>query len=163
MTKEGDDALATQVSYVADNYGVSLTYADKENPTFTQDVTEATVWGFNGYYTPSSEGIPSISAGFELGNAEIPALTPTNTDTSSWFVGLQWDEVGPGTAGIAVGTKQHTVDNSTLDDELLMYEAFYSYNVNDGMTVTPLFFVKEKATTGVDDETGVMVKTSFSF
>ncbi|MDC3134450.1 porin [Prochlorococcus sp. AH-716-J09] len=162
MTKEGDDALATQVSYVADNYGVSLTYADKENPTFTQDVTEATVWGLNGYYTPSSEGVPSISVGFEFGDAEIPALTPTDTETSSWFVGLQWDEVGPGTAGVAVGTKQHTVDNSTLDPELLMYEAFYSYNVNDGMTITPLLFVKEFA--GVtEDETGLMVKTSFSF
>ena len=162
MSKEGDDALATQISYTADSYGLSLTYADKENPTFTQDVTEATVWGFNGYYTPSAEGIPSISAGFELGNAEIPALTPTNTDTSSWFVGLQWDEVGPGTAGIAVGTKQHTVDNSTLDDELLMYEAFYSYNVNDGMTVTPLIYIKEFPS-GTTDETGLMVKTSFSF
>ena len=43
-----------------------------------------------------------------------------------------------------------------------MYEAFYSYPVNDGMTITPLVFVKEMAT-GTDDETGVMVKTSFSF
>ncbi len=162
MTKEGDDAFATQVAYTAENYGVSVTYADKENPTFTQDVTEATVWGFNGYFTPPSEGVPSISAGFEIGNGEIPALTPTNTDTSSWFVGLQWDELGPGTAGVAVGTKQHTVDNSAVDGELLMYEAFYSYNVNDGMTVTPLIFVKEFPA-GTTDETGLMVKTSFSF
>ena len=162
MTNEGDDALATQLSYTADNYGVSLTYADKENPTFTSEVTDATVWGFNGYYAPLSGGMPSISVGFEIGDAEIPSLTPTDTDTSSWFVGLQWDEAGPGTAGIAVGTKQHTVDNSTLDDELLMYEAFYSYNLNDAMTVTPLVFVKEFAT-GTNDETGLMVKTSFSF
>nr|WP_075438878.1 porin [Prochlorococcus marinus] len=162
MTEDGDDAIATQVSYIADSYGVSLTYADKENPTFTQTVTDATVWGLNGYYTPSSEGLPSISVGFEFGDAEIPALTPADTDTSSWFVGLQWDEVGPGTAGVAVGTKQHTVDNATLDDELLMYEAFYSYNVNDGMTVTPLIFIKEFPA-GTTDETGLMVKTSFSF
>ena len=44
-----------------------------------------------------------------------------------------------------------------------MYEAYYSYPLNDGMTVTPLVFVKENSTTGVDDETGLMVKTSFSF
>ena len=44
-----------------------------------------------------------------------------------------------------------------------MYEAFYSYEVNDGMTVTPLVYIKEKSEAGVDDETGVMVKTSFSF
>ena len=43
-----------------------------------------------------------------------------------------------------------------------MYEAFYSYPINDGMSITPLVYVKEGAT-GSNDETGVMVKTSFSF
>ena len=43
-----------------------------------------------------------------------------------------------------------------------MYEAFYSYAINDGMTVTPLIYTKETAA-GSDDKTGVMVKTSFSF
>ena len=44
-----------------------------------------------------------------------------------------------------------------------MYEAYYEYPVNDGMTITPLVFVKEVAAAGQDDTTGVMVKTSFSF
>ena len=44
-----------------------------------------------------------------------------------------------------------------------MYEAYYSYPLNDGMTITPLIFVKEDATAGDADKTGVMVKTSFSF
>ena len=44
-----------------------------------------------------------------------------------------------------------------------MYEAYYSYPINDGMTITPLVYVKEVSTTGSDDETGMMVKTSFSF
>ena len=35
-----------------------------------------------------------------------------------------------------------------------MYEAYYSYPVNDGMTITPLVFVKENATAGQDDTTG---------
>ena len=43
-----------------------------------------------------------------------------------------------------------------------MYEAFYSYELNDGMTITPLVYTKEFAS-GTDDETGLMVKTSFSF
>ena len=41
-----------------------------------------------------------------------------------------------------------------------MYEVFYNYPVNDGMTVTPVIYSKEKAG---DDETGILVKTSFSF
>ena len=44
-----------------------------------------------------------------------------------------------------------------------MYEAYYSYPVNDGMTITPLIYMKEKIAAGTPDETGVMVKTSFSF
>ena len=44
-----------------------------------------------------------------------------------------------------------------------MYEAFYSYAVNDGMTITPLIYTKETAADVADDLTGVMVKTSFSF
>ena len=40
-----------------------------------------------------------------------------------------------------------------------MYEAFYSYPVNDSMTITPAAYIKE----GTTDETGLMVKTSFSF
>ena len=44
-----------------------------------------------------------------------------------------------------------------------MYEVFYSYPLNDGMTLTPALFVKETAGTNVDSETGYVVKTSFSF
>ena len=43
-----------------------------------------------------------------------------------------------------------------------MYEAFYTYEVNDGMSITPLIYVKETAASS-DDLTGVMVKSSFSF
>ena len=44
-----------------------------------------------------------------------------------------------------------------------MYEAFYSYAVNDGMTITPLIYSKATDAKTTDDLTGVMVKTSFSF
>ena len=46
-----------------------------------------------------------------------------------------------------------------------MYEAFYSYALNDGVTITPLVYYKEtaKTFTGDDELTGVMLKTSFSF
>ena len=162
LTAEGDDAYAAQIAYAGDQYGVSFTYADKENPTFTRDVTDTKVWALNGYYIPDSEALPSISAGYESAESNIPGLDPIDTDSSAWFVGLQWDELAPGTFGVALGTKQHTVDSDVLDDELLMYEAFYTYEINDGMSITPLIYTKEFASP-TDDETGVMVKTSFSF
>ena len=44
-----------------------------------------------------------------------------------------------------------------------MYEVYYSYPVNDGMTITPLAYIKEEADTGVPDQTGIMVLTTFKF
>ena len=154
MTEEGTDAWGANVAYTGDNYGVSLTYGISE---FTSNVTglvDDTYTAFNGYYTP--ENFPSISVGYEIG--DIGGATADVDENISFFVGLNWDEVGPGSAGIALG---HSTRESS--DEDYMYEAYYSYPINDGMTVTPLVFIKEHSTNGVDDETGLMVKTSFSF
>jgi len=148
LTKEGTDAYGGQLSYAADSYGVSVTYANIES------ADDTTFWGLNGYWTPESTGsFPSISVGYEMGDPT------TANDTIQYFVGLQWDEVGPGSFGTALGTIGSVTDG---DPEYLMYEAFYSYPVNDGMTITPLVYIQETAT-GSDDITGVMVKTSFSF
>jgi len=151
-TEESMDSYAINGAYTGDNYGISLTYGVVESTTTTEDTFTA----FNGYYTP--EGFPSISVGYEIG--EDGDVTGTADGLESFFVGLSWDEVGPGSAGIAFGTKTPTVEDT---DEQYMYEAYYSYDINDGMTVTPLIYVKENSATGVDDETGLMVKTSFSF
>ena len=43
-----------------------------------------------------------------------------------------------------------------------MYEAYYTYNYADGLTITPLIYVKEQAG-NAGDETGIVLKSSFSF
>jgi len=146
LTKEGTDVFGGQVTYTGDSYGVSVTYSDYEA---TNDTAYT---AFNAYWTPESAGsFPSISAGYEVGAVD------NDTDTSQWMVGLQWDEVGAGTLGAALGTYGHIEDDAT---DYHMYEAFYSYPMNDGMTITPVVYIRE---TSGDDETGVMMKTSFSF
>jgi len=152
LTDESMDAIGVNVAYTGESYGVSVTLSDIE----VSDVQTETYTAFNAYYTP--ESFPSISVGYEIGDKH-GALAAVDSVTS-FFLGLNWDEVGPGSAGIAFGTKTPTVEDT---DEQYMYEAYYSYPLNDGMTVTPLVFVKENSTSGVDDETGLMVKTSFSF
>ena len=151
MTKESADAYGLNVMYTADTYGVSVTYGMTEDGTGEDDSYTA----FNGYWSP--DGFPSVSVGYEVGDDGSEAVTAD--ELTSYFVGLQWDEVGPGTFGVAAGTSTPTIEGGT---ELLMYEAFYSYPINDGMTVTPLVYMKETAGAS-DDLTGVMVKTSFSF
>ena len=161
MSKAGTDYFGGQVAYTADSYGVSLTYANLEGAkttTATNEYLPDTVYyGLNAYWTPEETGfIPSISVGYESGDVEAS----DTADTSQWFIGFQWDEAGPGTLGAAVGSAGAQADDDTPD--LSMYEVFYSYPVNDSMTITPALYVEEQAA-GTDDLTGVMVKTSFSF
>ena len=147
MTKEGTDVFGGQVTYTGDNYGVSVTYSDYEG---TNDTAYT---AFNAYYTPESAGsLPSISAGYETASIEGA------TDKEQWMVGLQWDEVGAGTLGLAIATDGHQAENGS---DLYVYEAFYSYPMNDGMTITPIVFIREASSTV--DETGIALKTSFSF
>ena len=152
LTDEAMDSVGFNVAYTGDDYGLSFTYGVIETSTDDEDAAVA----FNGYYTPEG-GLPSISAGYET--VDIGGAAADVDTKESIFFGLTWDEVGPGSAGVAAGYS-NLLENA---DESYMYEAYYEYPVNDGMTITPLIFVKEVAAAGQDDTTGVMVKTSFSF
>ena len=92
--------------------------------------------------------------------AEWAAIEAAIADQTQWFVGLQWDEIGPGSLGIAIGTDGPQNDDAV---ENTAYEAFYAYTVNDSMTITPAVFMIENNAAGAEDETGLVVKTSFSF
>jgi hypothetical protein len=138
------DAFGLNAAYSADSYGVALAYVSDDGGT----ATDTTYWGLNGYYTFD---LASLSVGFETSD-------DGTTEKDGYFVGLSFPEVGPGSVNIAAATTGLFADSAT---ETLTYEASYSYALNDGMTVTPGIFIKE--VDGADDETGVAVKTSFSF
>ena len=152
FTEESGDAFALNTAYTADNYGLSLTYGVVENATRTD---EDKYTAFNAYYTPEGS-LPSISVGYEIG--DIGGAAAGVDEQASFMIGLTWDEVGPGSAGVALG---HSNTNES-GDELYQYEAYYEYPVNDSMTITPLIYTLDAAA-DADDTTGMMVKTSFSF
>ena len=159
ITEEVLDAVGINAAYTTDTYGLSVTYASVETAHadgVAKGVYSDSSFAFNGYFSP--EGFPSISAGYEF--TDVGGAGVNADEKTSFFVGLQFDEVGPGSAGVAVGTQGSITEGS---DEALMYEAYYSYPVNDGMTITPLVYAKEATSSTDTDETGVMVKTSFSF
>ena len=152
MTDEGLDAYGFNAMYTGDTYGISLSYATVEATTTSDD----NYTGINAYWAP--EGFPSVSIGYEWG---VDGSEPADQDgLTSYFVGFMFEDVGPGTLGAALGTKSATPEDGT---EQLMYEIFYEYPLNDGMTITPLVFHKENSTVGTPDQTGILVKTSFSF
>ena len=152
FTEESGDSFALNAAYTADNYGISLTYASVENAGLTD---ENAFTALNAYYTPDGS-LPSISVGYEIG--DLGGAAAAQDEQASFMVGFTWDEVGPGSAGVALG---HSNTNES-GDELYQYEAYYEYPVNDSMTITPLIYTLDAAG-NLDDTTGMMVKTSFSF
>ena len=159
-TDETNDSYALNAAYTADNYGVSISYANVE-----VSAVNDTYIAFNGYY--SFDNGLSISAGYEIGDLDNePAV---EDESESYFVGIN-GEVGPGELGAALGTYGTMEEASGSIPDRMMYEIYYSYPVNDGMTITPLIYTKEageivsgSVVAGDQDETGIMVKTSFSF
>ena len=158
MTKEGAGAYGANVAYGADNYGVSVTFGSIDSTTgtpATPDGEKDAYTAVNAFY--SFDNGTSISGGYEFG--DIGGAAATADESINYFLGIS-SPAGVGEIGAAFGTSGGQIEGQ---DEELMYEAYYSYPLNDGMTITPLVFVKEKAAAGTPDQTGVMVKTSFSF
>ena len=144
------DAFGLNAAYSADSYGVAVAYVSDDGGT----ATDTTYWGLNGYYTFD---LASLSVGYETQETG-------GTDSSGYFVGLTFPEVGPGSVNIAAATYEPVSKTGLFADdatETLVYEASYSYPLNDGMTITPGVFIQE--VDGGDDLTGIAVKTSFSF
>ena len=137
LTEEGTDIYGLEAAYTGDSYGLSVAYADNESSTF---------WGVNGNY---AFDFVTISAGVE-------SEDPGSSTKTGFFVGLSFPEVGEGSLDIGMGTK---ANYASSDTEYYVYEASYSYPINDGMTITPGVYIREGST----DETGFAVKTSFSF
>jgi len=137
LTEEGTDIYGIEAAYTADSWGVAVAYADDETKTY---------WGVNGTYAFDAL---TISAGVESEDSG-------SATAEGFFVGLSFPEVGAGSLDVGMGT---TGNFSSTDTEYYIYEASYTYPLNDGMSITPGVYLKEGAT----DQTGFAVKTSFSF
>ena len=136
------DIYALNAAYTTDSYGLAAAYVTDDGGSGT----DTTTWGFQGYY---SFDLADLSVGYE-------SQESGGTDSTGYFVGLTFSEVGPGSVNVAAAT---TGLFTSAQSETMVYEASYSYPVNDGMTITPGVFIVEDTT----DDTGVAVKASFSF
>ncbi len=169
FAKKSTDAIGGQLAYVGDAFGASVSWANIENHQADNSITNRNVHGsgdgqtqslgFNAYYTPDLPNFPSISAGFETNHDDSVAGASTD-QTSHYFVGLQWDEAfNGGTLGAAMGSKAPYREDA---DALTMYEVFYAYEYADGITLTPIIYSKDNSGSTAD-ETGVILKSTFSF
>ena len=143
LTEEGTDTYGIEAAYTADAWGLAVAYVSTDNAADD----ETTLWGINGTY---SFDLASVSVGYETQET-------SGTDSTGYFVGLTFPEVGPGSVSVGAATAGNFADDAT---EYMVYEAAYSYPVNDGITVTPGVIIQE---TAGDDLTAIFVKSSFAF
>jgi len=140
VSNEDASTLGLELAYTADSYGLAFAYTDDD-----AGGVEGTYYSFQAAFTPDAPY--SVSAGVEFDDA----------DASSYFLGVT-SEVGAGSLSLGMSTKARAADHA----DNLQYEVAYSYDVNDGMTITPGAFIAENAG-ATEDEFGVIVTTSFSF
>jgi hypothetical protein len=173
LTDEGKTSWATQVGYTQPQYSVSAIVNMKYNgwtdgyfSTATGDnrggAGDSTNIGLRGWWRPVETGTatPSVSVGFDT--SEIDAASNAS-NTTMYFVGLTWQDMfqSDDRIGIAFGQPQKN-ESETVDP--FAWEAYYSYKMNDSVTITPAVFGgSNRNGTAGKDITGVVLETQFNF
>jgi len=148
-TDDGNDVTTLTLGYDGDGFGGGLIIASNDGDVGTVGYD---TFGIGGYYSP--ESIPAtISIAYDTKDPE------TGSDEQDLFVGIDY-EVGPGS--LAIGYNSTTNDDSGDTTDTTGFEVAYSYAINDNVTITPGFFTVGE-TTSDEEDSGVVLETSFSF
>ena len=173
-------ALLTKVEYGAPRWQVSAAAAFKDNgwedsyyatslgADRAGDSSETAV-GLRGYWRPDTTGaVPSVQVGYDFSNIN-DAGTGHADETAGWMVGLGWSDlwVDGNKAGIALGSRvsaQSIVGGGDDPaDDNTVWEAYYTFKINDGVSVTPAVFGGEDTSDGDEEISGAVLLTEFRF
>ena len=177
LTNQQPTSWATQIGITKPQYSASLMVNQKYNGwsdsyfstakgKLRANTANSTNYGLRAWWRPDDSGTatPSISAGYDISNIENDAtLDDDKNETDAWFVGLNWSDIfqADDKIGLAFGQPQ-TREDETVDP--LAWEAYYTFKVNDSVTVTPAIFGgSDRAGTADEDMTGALVQTTFKF
>ena len=177
LTEESQTSWANQVGYTTDNYSISLmlnmkyngwsdSYYSTASGKLRANDANSTNYGLRAWWRPEDSGTatPSISVGYDVSTIENDSsLAANENETDAWFIGLNWSDTfqADDKVGIAFGQPQ-TREDETVDP--FAWEAYYSFKVNDSVTVTPAIFGgSDRAGTANEDMTGAILETTFKF
>ena len=122
-----------------------------------------------GWWRPENTGTatPSISLGYDTSETDATG----NSNTTAYFVGLNWqdmvsadDRIGiAGGSTLAIDT--HVLGASDLEEmDPFLWEASYSFKVNDSMTIIPAIFGGQDIVSYTDEDyAGAALTTKFKF
>ena len=175
FTDETKTSWATQVGYTQSQYSISAIINQKYNGwadgyLHTAEADDAlidsgnhTAYGFRSWWRPDETGtpVPSVSVGYDFTSyKDVPS---SGTDSSEMlFVGLQWQDIFNAADKIGFAVARPTQHDDEPNDPLA-YELYYSYPVNDSLTLTPALFGGSDRDGGTEDVFGALIQTTFKF
>jgi len=177
----GEDSrnfFLTKVEYGSPRWQVSLASSFKDgggyDGYFHSDLAKApkgsmTAYGLRAYWKPETTGsIPEVQVGYDTASFD-DAKAGEADETSGWMVGLGWKDlfIDGNRGGIAFGSRQAATSikggGSDPSEDNSVWEAYYTFKVNDGVSVTPAVFGGEDPANGTQDVSGAVVLTEFRF
>mgnify|MGYP001166892042 CR=1 FL=1 len=200
MTDESRGSIAAQFGYQSPLYGLVLGYRYGQNGTDflqgTKTITRHQSWleygtssdshsfAVNGWLRPMETGwIPSLSVGWginTLNNNDVSDPTYSEYDrgvrkvseSQSWMVGLQWDDISGIMDSLSFAIGQPTfatalADGSTPNDGNYIMELWYRYPYSNNISIMPgLFYLSRpngQLTQGNFDTFGGVVQVNLTF
>ena len=171
--------VLTKIEYGSPQWQVSLATSFKEGAggydgyyhSKAADIADAdiTAYGLRAYWKPDTTGaIPEVQIGYETATVDSPSAGQAE-DTDGWMIGLGWKDlfVDGNRAGIAIGSRQAASSikggGSDPSEDNTVWEAYYEFRVNDGVSVTPAVFGSTDVEAEGKDITGAVLLTEFRF
>ena len=186
LTNEDEHKWDTMLAYTQDQYHVSLTlsqqhndwtshqyYATTDAGTVDAD-TNATAYAARAYWRPQESGTatPEISIGYDIINYDGQAGANKVKEADSYFVGLGWPDIIQDSDYLGIGFGQPLKSTATAngdaagdaDIDPFLWEASYSFKVNDSVTMIPAVFGGMDIQNATDEDFfGGALTTKFKF
>jgi len=177
----GEDSrkfFLTKLEYGAPRWQVSAAAAVKESGGYDgyfhsslakSYKTDTTAIGLRAYWKPEETGaVPEIQVGYDFANIDDPAVGGAE-DTAGWMIGLGWKDlfIDGNRAGVALGSRMSATSikggGDDPSDDNTVWEAYYTFKVNDGVSVTPAIFGGNDIQNDGSDIQGAVLLTEFRF
>ena len=179
LDDDSKEFFLTKVEYGTPQWQVSAAFTSKTNgeaydgyyhtkagETYSKDLTSI---GLRAYWKPETSGsIPQVQVGYDVASVDDAAVGDPD-EMSAWMVGLGWTDlfVDGNRAGVAFGSRQAATSyngaGSDPAEDNTVWEAYYSFKVNDGVTITPAVFGGSDVEADGKDVNGAVVLTEFRF
>ena len=174
LTNQSKTSWATQVGLTKPQWSASVLVNQKYNgwsDTYYHSLQHGpsssngnfSSVGLRGWWRPLETGsaTPSVSLGYD--STTYDGAPAASDSSDAWFAGLTWQDTfqADDKIGLAFGQPTTNEDEST---DPFAYELYYSYMVNDSVSVTPTIFggTDRNGTVG-GDVFGALVQTTFKF